>query len=448
MLAEGNASLHSLATVPQRTHPFTPLLTAVRVIPPLYIGVLVVGVDFSSRVPLPGFLIAGFIAIAAALVVAAISAVAWWRLTYYFDADGDLRVNSGLLQRQVRRLQLSRLQSVDAVAPLIPRLFGFVELRVEVAGSGDSRVVLRFLRRDEATKLQEEILSRHAQQESVASADEVGPAVAPLATGDLLATVPTGRLLISLLLRTSTVALFIFTALFVAMTVAFQGWAALVLALITGGVPLFAIVREFLTYSDFTVTRSRQGLRLRSGLLQTQSRTVPAGRVQAAEFIAPLLWRRFDWVRVQLTVAGTQSEGSEVGRTVLLPVAPRAQAMSVLPEVMPGLNLDDIAWVCAPPGARWRAPVQWKFLAFAETAKYIVTRSGRITRRMAFASHDRVQSVGMSEGLWQRRLGLASVEFHIAPGPINITSWHMDLAQARPLVNREIACMLLAARAV
>ena len=41
---------------------------------------------------------------------------------------------------------------------------------------------------------------------------------------------------------------------------------------------------EFARYYDFTVAESADGLRLRSGLFQVQSQTIPPGRVQAIEF--------------------------------------------------------------------------------------------------------------------------------------------------------------------
>ena len=420
---------------------------AVRVIPPLYLGFLVIGIDFGDVVALPGFVVAGLVAIAASAFVAGINALAWLKLRYYFDDDGDLRVDSGLLQRQARRLQLSRLQSVDAVSPLVARLFGFVELRVEVAGTGDSRVVLRYLRKPDAAALQQEILARHEALIDGDSADAVNttapiPGLPSNEHTDVLATVPTGRLLGSLILRTTTMTLFVLTVVFVTVTVLTQGWAALGLALITGGIPILAIIREFFTYSNFTVARGRQGLRLRFGLLQTQSRSVPPGRVQAVELIAPLLWRRFNWVRVQLTVAGTQGEGQQQGSTVLLPVAPREDAMRVVSEVMPGFDLDDVQWTPAPDRARLRAWVQWRFLAFAVTDRFIVTRSGRITRRIAFAPHERVQSVRLSEGPWQRRLGLATVSFDVAPGPVEVVAWHVDIGIARPLVDDQEQRML------
>lgn len=429
-------------TIPRRTHPATPLVVAARLIPALYIGLLVVAGGIWDAIGFPAAIGAAIGTVAVAAIAAFFGWWSWTKLTYYLDADGDLHVDSGIFQRQARRLQLSRLQSVDAVSPLIARLLGFVEVRIEVAGSGDSRAVLRFLTKSQAEDLRLTILAKAAEagepEAVLNSGEDAQPnQAATVMTDDLLATVPTGRLFVSLLLRTTTVTLLILTVLFVLLTIRTQGVASLAIAVVTGGVPLFAIVGEFFTYSDFSVSRTRDGLRLRHGLLQTQTRTVPVGRVQAVEFIAPLLWRRFDWVRVQLTVAGVGGEGQQTGRAVLLPVAPREQALRVIAEVLPGIDLDNLPWVSAPRRARWRSPIQWSFLAWAATEEVIATRSGRVTRRIAIAPHARNQSVRLVQGPWQRWLSLATVHFDVAPGPVSVTALNTDLAGARALADAQ-----------
>ncbi len=430
-------------TIPRRTHPATPLVVAARLIPALYIGLLVVAGGIWDAIGFPAALGAAIGTVAVAVIAAFFGWWSWTKLTYYLDADGDLHVDSGIFQRQARRLQLSRLQSVDAVSPLIARLLGFVEVRIEVAGSGDSRAVLRFLTKSQAEDLRLTILAKAAEAggstefTDIAEGESETTTSPAVMTDDLLATVPTGRLFVSLLLRTTTVTLLILTVLFILLTIRTQGVASLAIAVVTGGVPLFAIVGEFFTYSDFSVSRTRDGLRLRHGLLQTQTRTVPVGRVQAVEFIAPLLWRRFDWVRVQLTVAGVGGEGQQTGRAVLLPVAPREQALRVIAEVLPGIDLDNLPWVSAPRRARWRSPIQWSFLAWAATEEVIATRSGRVTRRIAIAPHARNQSVRLVQGPWQRWLSLATVHFDVAPGPVSVTALNTDLAGARALADAQ-----------
>lgn len=433
-------------SVPRRTHPASPIVLAARLVPAVYLAMLLPLGGLWEDIGLFPALGAGIATIVIALIAAGFGWWSWKKLTYYLDADGDLHVDSGIFQRQARRLQLSRLQSVDAVSPLIARLLGFVELRIEVAGAGDSRAVLRYLTKSQAEDLRVTLLAKAEQrtqrEQGTTAAVDAGdhddlsaPDGAPGLEGEPLARVPTGRLLGSLLLRTSTVTLFILTVLFILFTIRTQGVASLAVAVVTGGVPLFAIISEFFTYADFRLSRSRDGLRLRHGLLQTQTRTVPIGRIQAVGIVAPLLWRRFGWVRVQLTVAGVGGEGQETGRAVLLPVAPRDEALAIIEQVLPGIAVDDLPWVSAPRRARWREPIQWPFLAWAATDQVIATRTGRITRRISLAPHARNQSVRVMQGPWQRALRLATVAFDVAPGPVSLSALQVDLATARGLAD-------------
>jgi len=71
------------------------------------------------------------------------------------------------------------------------------------------------------------------------------------------------------------------------------------------------------------------------------------------------------------------------------------------------------------------------------TDQVFAARSGRITRRIEVAPHARVQSVRVTQGPWERRLGLASVHADLAPGPVSDVARHIDLAAARPLADAE-----------
>ena len=149
------------ATDKRHTAPITPLVHAVQV--GGVIGVLIAfNVVSSTGVSVWPLLAAIGVVLLAVLAVAIVTYLQWQRLVYWFDADGDLRVSSGLLQQRERRLHLSRLQSVEVVQPLLARVFGMAQVRVEVAGSGDSRVTLAYLTLKDAQDLRSETLARAA----------------------------------------------------------------------------------------------------------------------------------------------------------------------------------------------------------------------------------------------------------------------------------------------
>ncbi len=408
----------------RKVHPVTPFVHGLRVIPVVVvIAVSLFTRGVAHRTPAWGAAIVGG-AIGLALLVTVVQYVAWRRLTYWFDDDGDLRVDSGVLVRQQRRLQLSRLQAVDVVAPLLARLVGMAEVRVEVAGSGDSKAVLQYLTRAEADELRNEIVARSAgvRHDSGEAPEQV------------LATVPPGDLLLSLVLRGTTALLLLATAAVVAAAVMTAGPAGLVFVVV-GGAPIFTLFSEFTKYYGFTVARAQDGLRLRRGLLQTQHQTVPPGRVQAVGLTEPLLWRRRGWVRVEINVAGIAGGTDSGSDSMLLPVAPWPVARVVLGQILPGVDLDAIPLTPAPQRARRRAFVQWNRLAVGHDAQVLVTRRGRLTRRWAVMPHARTQSVRVTQGPWQRALDLASVWFDSTPGPVRVVALHRAAFEARGLAQ-------------
>ena len=278
--------------------------------------------------------------------------LAWTRTEYFFDESGDFRLDSGVLQRNERRVTLSRLQSVDITRPLLGRVVGLSQVRIEVAGGGNSRVLLSYLTDAQAQALRAEIIARAAGM-----SPDVGEA--PEA---VLTTVPTGDLVVSLLLRSETMVLFLITAILVVTVTATEGPGGLLLIVVTGGLPLLSVFGQFTRFFGFTVADSPDGLRLRHGLVNVQSQTVPPGRVQAIEISEPLLWRRKGWVRVSLNVAGLQADENGQHEHVLLPVAPHEVARQIIARVMPGVDPGAMVFLPAPDRARRRAWLQFQNL--------------------------------------------------------------------------------------
>jgi putative membrane protein len=404
-----------------RVHPVTPLIHAVTAIPIIVFALIALAGPLSQE--FGGWSALGAIgaAVAGCVIVVAFSGLAWRNRTYWFDEDGDFRMDSGVIARQQRRLQLSRLQSVDVVQPLAARIFSMAAVNLEAAGGSGARIQLRYLPLDEARELRSIVLARASglDRESGEAPEQV------------IAFVPPRQLAVSLLLRTSTAGLLLLTALVLFGTVVTEGWGGVPLAFVTGGIPVLLVATEFMKYFNFTIADSTDGLRLRFGLVQTQTRTVPVGRVQAVSLVEPLLWRRLGWVRVQLNVAGVGDGDNNREEQVLTPVSDRATAAFIIARVLPGVDLDDLIWCMAPSRSRWRSPVQWASLAVAWTDVLFASRSGRITRRRMYVPHARTQSVRLTEGPWERTLGLASVHVDSTKGPVRITGLHLDSEFAR-----------------
>lgn len=429
----------------RKVHPISPLVHAVAVFPA--VGGIALAFSLSNSASLisrvetvPGLsllppilaALAALILVAAviSLMVAGYQFLAWRALSFWFDDDGDLRVRSGVFIRNERRVQVSRIQAVDVTQPFAARLFSMAVLVIEVAGQSDSRVRLRFLTLTDAREIRREVLARSAGL-SAATAE---------APQDVVAIVPTSRLAVSLLLRASTAGLLILTAIILAFSYLSEGWSGIALAAVTGGIPLIIVISEFVRYYGFTVAQSPDGLRLRYGLLRTESRTVPPGRVQAIDYVEPWLWRRAGWTRVRVTIAGIGTENSASSNqreTLLIPVAPWKQAHDVVARVLPDLDTDLLTWVAAPNRSWKRSPIQWRNLAVGWDEHTFATKRGRITRHLAAVPHARTQSVRWTQGPWERALDLASLHVDTAPGPVDVSGLHLDAAVARSIADHQ-----------
>ena len=423
----------------RRVHPITPLVHGASMVPVGLFLVVILGFGSGAAFGLAGVAVFVLGLVVLPVVVAAWSYLVWRNLWYWFDDDGDFRVDSGVITKQERRVQLSRLQSVDVAQPLIARLFSMAELTVEVAGSQESKLKLQFLSLDDARALRATILARAAGlRHDTSEAPE--DAIAKVAPRDLA---------VSLLLRSSTAFLLLFSVLVLAISFLTGGWGGLFVALFTGGIPILIVVSEFIRYFNFTVSDSPDGLRLRFGLAKTEARTVPPGRVQAIEYVEPFLWRRRNWVRVRVNIAGMGGQDRQGNKeeTLLIPVATMADAHTIVGRVFPDVDVDALEWHLAPDRSRRRSFIQWSRLAVAWDANVFAARRGRVTRRLSVIPHARTQSVRVTQGPWERPLDLASVHVDTTPGPVSVSALHLDAAFAAR-VAREQTERALQARSV
>ncbi len=366
-----------------RLHPLTPFARGWAAMAIAAVGI---GRDSLREFDLPRL---GLIIGVVALVGIVLGALSWWFTKYSIEGD-DLRVDSGVLFRRTRHIRLSRLQAVDVVRPLVARFLGLAELRLEVAGGSNAEGRLAYLSEGVAKALRAELLARAAGLHP----DE------PEAPEQVLIRVPTSSLVGSVLLSTWFVVAAAFSLLFVTGSLVAGQAAGLV-----GAAPAALAIaagawREFSGGFDFTVAESPDGLRLRHGLIEHRSQTVPPGRVQSLRLVEPLLWRRVGWARVQVNVAGYAGGGENAvsATSVLLPVAPRPVALALIARILPGVDLDAVPLVPAPRAARWARPFWWKGLACGADDRVFVARRGLFQRQLDVIPHGKTQSVRMVVG--------------------------------------------------
>ncbi len=415
----------------QRLHPLSPVVRASR---GLALVVILAATDLISR---RGGNTTSLLIDAGILVaVLATSGVAWlvtrWRIE-----DGVLRIDSGLIRRTSRRFPPDQLQAVDTVRPVGARIFGLAEVRVRMAAATGSSGRISYLGDAEAEALRARLLAlAHGVAEQ-----------APAPPERVLFSVDTARLVASILLSGLG---FILEVVIVGLILLALFSPALLDAAISGGATAFialgtVVFRRLNGEYDMTVAEAPDGLRLRSGLLQTASETIPRGRVQAARIIEPLLWRPFGWCRLEVDVAGKQRSSQE-SRSVsgnlraVLPVGEKPQAEWLLQWIFPGVPQPGVV---PPPRVRFKSPLRYRYLSWARNEAYAVTTSGRVRLVTDWVPLAKVQSIRRVEGPVQRRFRLATIHLDTAGRNVHAIARDRDREEsARLLVELPAACQL------
>jgi putative membrane protein len=364
-----------------------------------------------------------------------------WLVTRWQVADGVLRIDTGLIRRDSRRFPLSQIQAIDVVQSGLARILGLAELQLRVAGGDASRGGrLACLRLADAERLRAELLAYsttasevptvpggrrpveplpalRAVPDQTSAAPESGATLTDAGAGpeQQLFKVQSGRLALAIALsRPGAIAFAVIAA--VTAFVAVTGKTAATATFLPTAIGIAATVwRWFNGEYGTTVAAAPDGLRLKSGLIQTTAETIRPGRVQAIRLVEPLAWRPFGWCRLEVDVAGPRirrESRSETGRLrALIPVGSKAEAMQMLGSVLTSQPMADRR---APRRVRFKAPLQYHFLAFGSDDNYVVTSHGRVARTTTWIPLEKVQSVRWIQGPVQRWLELSSVRLDVA----------------------------------
>ncbi|PID53562.1 MAG: hypothetical protein CSB46_07375 [Micrococcales bacterium] len=380
------------------------------------------------------------------LALGTVWAVLSWRMTKYRLQGDTVQMQSGVLFRQQRRARLDRLQAVDINQPLLARVFGLSEVKIEVAGGTGADIELSYLANADAQQVRRTLLARAA---GLSYDEDQG---APEAPQHLVYRLETDRLVKSVLLGTGPVSIVIAAALLALalLVMDMPAGVPIVLPMLLGAIG--ATWAGFAGRYGFEVAASQDGVRLGYGLLDRRKQTVPPGRVQALQIHQPVLWRWPGWWQIRINVAGYGLLKPNEGGNILAPVVTQDEASQIVALIVADLGTPnpmevfsaglvgtghDGGYTPAPARSRWLDLISWRRNGFCLTDTVLLARAGRLTRRLILVPHAKVQSLGLSQGPLQRLLRLASVAVHSTPGPANPRVEHLSVADAAWLMSTE-----------
>ena len=387
----------------RRLHPASPVVRIGRLVPALFLLLVISNADSAAENQTAE---TDYLIVFAAVTVV-YGYIHWMVTRWRFEGD-TLRIETGLIRKDSKRLPLARIQAVDVVRPLLGRMLGVSELRIRLAGSGATDGKLAYLGAGEAAELRVALLAGHRVPESV-GADATGLPMAMVTAGRLL-----GSVLLSLVstILLGTIAALVILDQFKPKTAALLAGILAVYLLGFAGI----IWRRLSGQYNFTAAEGPEGVHIQRGLLQTISETIPYTRIQAVRQVEPFLWRPFGWCRLEVDIAGAtgrnqRSEGTAVVRKALLPVGSQQDTWHLIARLLGGPDPDRTP---PPRRARLKAPLSFHFLSAGYDDTHAVCVTGRINRATTWVPLEKSQSVRRVQGPLQRPLDLATVHVDVA----------------------------------
>jgi putative membrane protein len=413
----------------------------------------------------------------------ALVALARYLSLRYWIEGGRLVIRSGIISQQVRTIPLDKIQNVELRQSPIHQMAGVVDFRIETAAGPEAEAHLAVLARDAAERLKTELLAgRGDAAGDTEAAGPVSPVIWKASLGDLLLLGASSNRAGAILGAIAGLLVFVGRELPRHLETLQQGLAGIVgavsavtaatvfvVALLLIGW-LLSIGLTVIGYFGFTVTREPDGrLRRRYGLLSRFETVVNPARIQLLRLGASWLRRRLGFWEVAAHTAGAAWDGQGAGSALLCPLLRKRDLAGFCDRLLPGLDLDDVAWrpvsratirrgflryavvVLVLVGAAsaglgpwgWSGLVpgvllawalarrRYQVLAHARHAGHLLARTGVVHRRLTIVPESKVQWVGLTASPPQRRLGIATMTVSTAAGSARVVD--LDRAEALAL---------------
>ncbi|MFN9340106.1 MAG: PH domain-containing protein [Candidatus Kapaibacterium sp.] len=147
----------------RRLHPMTIFYSALRIVPQLAIGFLVMRNFKEGLVELIIYLVIALLLLPSLLIY-------YFNFRFYISADGIV-IHSGLLFKNNRTIPIDRIQNVDIVQNALMRVFRIASVKIETAGGKSTEGKLEYVSIDQAHAIRHEIESLQSYVSSDESAN-------------------------------------------------------------------------------------------------------------------------------------------------------------------------------------------------------------------------------------------------------------------------------------
>lgn len=419
-----------------------------------------------------------------ALLGAVISVISYFKF-YFYIRDGELVLEKGVFRRTKINVPLDRIQTINFKQGILHQMLNVVAVEIDTAGSVGQEFSLRAIRKEQAEALRSYVESINSGAKLQAVRAEAPNSEPSLAETLLFRLQIADLLKIGLSqnhLRTAGI-IMAFTYGFIddvanALDIKLEKevqkipgmaadehygylflWGLAVFLLLS---ILFSLFNTVLRYFDLRVFKTRNGLKMVSGLFNRQEVSAGFSKIQFLRWSDNPLRRYFNMRRVRLPQAASNAPGSKT--TFVIPGCYREQLAQLQEICFPGeqgraytrhgihrrviwrqIWLQAIGPVAILFYLAWGMPGHWLLLLWlpvgvwlslryhknwqwqiSETA--LRARWGVISRKEVLLETFKVQGLTLHENWFLRRRKLTHVELHTAAGSIKIPYLPKEMA--------------------
>jgi putative membrane protein len=421
------------------------------------------------------------LSMAAVLVFVLVAGIVkWLRFTYRLE-EGELRIEYGLFVKKKRYIPIDRIQSLNFSEGILHRPFGLVKVKVETAGSSNSReseAELTAILKEEAVELESMIYREKKGQDAAEVLFEEQPgskheeeSFFTLGSKDIWVLAATsggvGVIISGVALFLSQfnelipykavyeeVAVFVKSGVFIVALTAFLG---LVLAWI------ISIIWTFIIYGDFKIKIVDDHIVITRGILEKKQVTVPLNRVQGIRIVENPIRQLIGYCTVHIENAGGSVLEKDSTSIKLFPIVKKDRVSGLLKGLFPDYIIQDefkglprrslrryvfrqSAWVLVPAAAAsfffwpyglWAALLilpfgvlgyyQYRAGGWRIDGGQLSLRYRGVLKNTMYMKKYRIQSLDTKESWFQSRKGLGSLITTVKSGETGYASPVKDL---------------------
>lgn len=306
--------------------------------------------------------------------------LAWTRFRYIID-DEDIRIESGIINRNARSIPFERIQDVSIEQRLLARIMGLGAVKFETGGGEGEDAKLAFVSMAEGARLREVIKARKDNTAPAAespASDSEDSVITENADPAAIFAMDIKRVLTFGLFEFSLVIFAVFLGLaqqfeFLlpfdifdplywtglaedsGVTLDGVGWTARILGLLAALIFIIflgiatGVIRTFTREYGFRLDRTEKGFRRRRGLTTLTDVVMPIHRVQAAIIHTGIFREKFGWQGLKF-VSLAQDNKEEASHAVA-PFARRDEVSQIAKQA--GITLPDADCVFRRPSGHW-----------------------------------------------------------------------------------------------